>query len=142
MQEMEHLWNSGAMNRSAQAQMDGLTGNNNHHHSSAQAAAALTNNQSMLMRLNAMNNPYSDTGAQEGFSSSQHPTPNLNQSPYWSHQRQNLATGGFLSSPQMQQQQQRTMHGTLNTFQQTHFPEDATEIPVDFSDDNFNDSDK
>ncbi|XP_022572642.1 probable transcriptional regulator SLK1 isoform X1 [Brassica napus] len=134
MQEMEHLWNSGAMNRSAQAQMDGLTGYNNHHHSSAQAAAALTNNQSMLMRLNAVNNQYSDTSIQEGFSSSQHPTPNSNQG----HQRQNLATGGFLSSPQMQQQQQRT----LNTFQQTHFPEDATEIPVEFSDDNFNDSDK
>ncbi|KAJ4899499.1 putative transcriptional regulator SLK3 [Raphanus sativus] len=142
MQEMEQLGNSGAMmNRwSAQSQMDGLTsGNNNnsynhHHHSSAQAVAALTNNnnQTMLMgRLNAMN-----TGRlEEGFPS-QRPTPNPNQSPYWSDQRQNLATGGFLSSPQMQQQQQQ--HGTPNTLQQTHLPpEDATEIPDDFSDDNF-----
>ncbi|KAL0738970.1 hypothetical protein Bca4012_015180 [Brassica carinata] len=143
MQEMEQLGNSGAMNRwSSQAQMDGLTGNNNnnsynHHHSSAQAAAALTNNNQIMpmRRLNAMNNPFW----------SQRPTPNSNQSPYWSDQRQNLATDrGFLSSPQMQQQQQRTMHGTPNTLQQTHLPEDATEIPDDdFSDNNFcNDSGK
>ncbi|KAJ4899498.1 putative transcriptional regulator SLK3 isoform X2 [Raphanus sativus] len=144
MQEMEQLGNSGAMmyRWSAQAQMDGLAGNNNnsynhHYHSSAQAASALTNNnnQTMLMgRLNAMNTG----GLEEGFPS-QRPTTNSNQSPYWSHQRQNLATGEFLSSPQMQQEQQQ--HGIPNTLQQTHLPpEDATEIPDDFSDDNFGDN--
>ncbi|XP_056862790.1 probable transcriptional regulator SLK3 [Raphanus sativus] len=144
MQEMEQLGNSGAMNMwSAQAQMDGLsTGNNNnsynhHHHCSAQAAPALTNNnnQTMLMgRLNAMNTG----GLEEGFPS-QRPTTNSNQSPYWSHQRQNLASGEFLSSPQMQQEQQQ--HGIPNTLQQAHLPpEDATEIPDDFSDDNFGDN--
>lgn len=120
---MEQLGNSGAiMNASSQAQMaltqgtmNGLTGNNNNHpqivgrgamNGSAQAAAALTNYQSMLMRQNAMNNPNSK---QEGFSSqSQSPSSS-------SHQRQNLATGGFPSSPQMQQ---RTMNGAPNTLQQ------------------------
>ncbi|KAL0698348.1 hypothetical protein Bca4012_054470 [Brassica carinata] len=145
MQEMEHLGNSGAMNGSTQAQMaltpgtmNGLIGNNNNsnsnsnnHHQlvgrgamngSAQAAAALTNYQSMLMRQNAMNNPNSATVKQEGFSS-QNLTPNSNQSPSSSsHQRQNLATVGFPSSPQMQQQQQqqRTMNGAPNTLQQNH----------------------
>uniref|UniRef100_A0A1J3IBD2 Putative transcriptional regulator SLK1 n=1 Tax=Noccaea caerulescens TaxID=107243 RepID=A0A1J3IBD2_NOCCA len=120
MLEMEQLGNSAAMNGPAQAQMgtmNGLTGNNNNNNSnnhqqlvgrgamngSAQAAAALTNYQSMLMRQNAMNNPNSNTGKQEGFSS-QNATPNSSQSPSSSsHQRQNLATGGFPSSPQMQQ---------------------------------------
>ncbi|CAA7050693.1 unnamed protein product [Microthlaspi erraticum] len=118
-----------AMNGPAQAQMamtpgtmNGLTGNNNNNNNnssnqqqlvgrgamngSAQAAAALTNYQSMLMRQNAMNNPNpnSNTGKQEGFSSPQNATPNSSQSPSSSsHQRQNLATGGFPSSPQMQQ---------------------------------------
>ncbi|KAG2319261.1 hypothetical protein Bca52824_012474 [Brassica carinata] len=144
MQEMEHLGNSGAMNGSAQAQMaltpgtmNGLIGNNNNnsnsnnHHQlvgrgamngSAQAAAALTNYQSMLMRQNAMNNPNSTTVKQEGFSS-QNLTSNSNQSPSSSsHQRQNLSTVGFPSSPQMQQQQQqqRTMNGAPNTLQQNH----------------------
>uniref|UniRef100_A0A1J3GTF4 Putative transcriptional regulator SLK1 n=1 Tax=Noccaea caerulescens TaxID=107243 RepID=A0A1J3GTF4_NOCCA len=123
MLEMEQLGNSAAMNGPAQAQMgtmNGLTGNNNNNNNnnsnnhqqlvgrgamngSAQAAAALTNYQSMLMRQNAMNNPNSNTGKQEGFSS-QNATPNSSQSPSSSsHQRQNLATGGFPSSPQMQQ---------------------------------------
>uniref|UniRef100_A0A1J3FMW3 Putative transcriptional regulator SLK1 n=1 Tax=Noccaea caerulescens TaxID=107243 RepID=A0A1J3FMW3_NOCCA len=120
MLEMEQLGNSAAMNGPAQAQMgtmNGLTGNSNNNNSnnhqqlvgrgamngSAQAAAALTNYQSMLMRQNAMNNPNSNTGKQEGFSS-QNATPNSSQSPSSSsHQRQNLATGGFPSSPQMQQ---------------------------------------
>ncbi|KAF8077505.1 hypothetical protein N665_1032s0016 [Sinapis alba] len=124
-QEMEQLGNGGAiMNGSSQAQMaltpgtmNGLIGNNNNHHhqvvgrgamnGSAQAAAALTNYQSMLMRQNAMNNPNSK---QEGYSSqSQSPSSS-------SHQRQTLATGGFPSSPQMQQQ--RTMNGAINTLQQ------------------------
>lgn len=147
MQEMEHLGNSGAMNGSAQAQMaltqgtmNGLIGNsnsnnsnaNNHHqlvgrgamNGSAQAAAALTNYQSMLMRQNAMNNPNSTTVVkQEGFSSSQNPTQSPSSS---SHQRQNLATVGFPSSPQMQQQQQqqqRTMNGPPpNTLHQQNHP--------------------
>uniref|UniRef100_A0A1J3DZB1 Putative transcriptional regulator SLK1 n=1 Tax=Noccaea caerulescens TaxID=107243 RepID=A0A1J3DZB1_NOCCA len=127
MLEMEQLGNSAAMNGPAQAQMgtmNGLTGNNNNNNNnnnsnnsnnhqqlvgrgamngSAQAAAALTNYQSMLMRQNAMNNPNSNTGKQEGFSS-QNATPNSSQSPSSSsHQRQNLATGGFPSSPQLQQ---------------------------------------
>lgn len=121
MLEMEQLGNSAAMNGPAQAQMamtpgtmNGLTGNNNSNNhqqlvgrgamnGSAQAAAALTNYQSMLMRQNAMNNPNSNTGKQEGFSS-QNATPNSSQSPSSSsHQRHNLATGGFPSSPQMQQ---------------------------------------
>ncbi|KAG7541503.1 LIM-domain binding protein/SEUSS [Arabidopsis thaliana x Arabidopsis arenosa] len=137
MQEMEQFGNSRAMSGPAQAQMalssgtiSGSTANNNsnNHHQivgggamngSAQAAAALTNYQSMLMRQNAMNNPNSNTGKQEGFSS-QNPTPNSNQSPSASsHQRQNLATGGSPSSPQMQQQQ-RTMNGAPNMLPQTH----------------------
>lgn len=137
MQEMEQLGNTGTMNGSAQAQMaltpgtmNSLTGNNNsnNHHQivgrgamngSAQAAAALTNYQSMLMRQNAMNNPNSNAGKQEGFSS-QNPTPNSNQSPSSSsHQRQNLATGGFPNPPQMQQQQ-RTNNGAPNMLQQNH----------------------
>ncbi|KAG7546206.1 LIM-domain binding protein/SEUSS [Arabidopsis suecica] len=127
----------GPMSGPAQAQMalssgtmSGSTANNNsnNHHQivgrgamngSAQAAAALTNYQSMLMRQNAMNNPNSNTGKQEGFSS-QNPTPNSNQSPSSSsHQRQNLATGGFPSSPQMQQQQ-RTLNGPPNILPQNH----------------------
>ncbi|CAH2077974.1 unnamed protein product [Thlaspi arvense] len=140
MQEMEQLGNSGAMNGSPQAQMaltpgtmNGLTGNNNNSNSnnypqivgrgamngSAQAAAALTNYQSMLMRQNAMNIPNSNTGKQEEFSS-QNPTPNSNQSPSSSsHQRQNLATGGFHIHPQMQQQQ-RSMNGASNMLQQNY----------------------
>ncbi|KFK29052.1 hypothetical protein AALP_AA7G082500 [Arabis alpina] len=137
MQEVEQLGNSGTMNGSAQAQMalppgtlNSLTGNNNinkHHQTvgrgamngSAQAAAALTNYQSMLMRQNAMNNPNSNGGKQELFSS-QNPTPNSNQSPSSSsHQRQNLATGGFPSPLQMQQQQ-RTVNGVPNVLQQNH----------------------
>ncbi|CAH8391767.1 unnamed protein product [Eruca vesicaria subsp. sativa] len=142
LQRLEHLGNSGAMNGSAQAQMaltqgtmNGIIGNNNNSsnsnshnqlvgrgamNGSAQAAAALTNYQSMLMRQNAMNNPNSVTVKQEGFSS-HNPTPNSNQSPSSSsHQRQNLATPGFPSSPQMQQQQQRPMNGAPNTLQQNH----------------------
>ncbi|KAF8077504.1 hypothetical protein N665_1032s0015 [Sinapis alba] len=130
MQEMEQLGNNGAMNGSAQAQMNGLTGNNNSSNhrqnvgrgamnDSAQVAASLSNNQGMLMRQNSMNSPYSNTGIQEGFPS-QRQTPYSNQSPYLSQQRQKLATGGFPSSRQMKQQQQRTMHGTPNTLQQTH----------------------
>ncbi|KAL1202868.1 putative transcriptional regulator SLK1 [Cardamine amara subsp. amara] len=137
MQEMEQFGNSGAMNGPAQAQMaltsgtmSGSTANNNsnNHHQivgrgamngSAQAAAALTNYQSMLMRQNAMNNPNSNMGKQEGFPS-QNPTPNSNQSPSSSsQQRQNLATGGFPSSPQMQQQQ-HTMNGVPNMLPQNH----------------------
>ncbi|CAH8384459.1 unnamed protein product [Eruca vesicaria subsp. sativa] len=129
MQEMEQLGNSGAImnGSSSQAQMaltpgtmNGLTGNNNNnnnnnHHQvvgrgamngSAQAAAALTNYQSMLMRQNAMNNPNS--------SQSQSPSSS-------SHQMQNLATGGFPSSPQMQNQQ-RTMNGAPNTLQRNPPP--------------------
>ncbi|XP_056863071.1 probable transcriptional regulator SLK1 [Raphanus sativus] len=124
MQEMEQLGNNGAMiGTSAQAHMNGTTGNNSNNHcqnvgrgamnDSAQAAASLSNNQSMFM-----NNIYSTTGTQEGFPS-QRQTPYSNQSPYLSQQRQNLATGGFPSSPEMQQQQ-RTMHATPNTLQQTH----------------------
>ncbi|ESQ40815.1 hypothetical protein EUTSA_v10012897mg [Eutrema salsugineum] len=135
MQEMEQLGNSGSMNGSAQAQMaltpgtmNGLTGNNNsnNHHQvagrgamngSAQAAAALTSYQNMLMRQNAMNNQNSNTGKQEGFPS-QNPTPNSNQNPSSSsRQRLNVATGGFPSSPQMQQQH-RTMNGAPNMLQQ------------------------
>ncbi|KAG2263197.1 hypothetical protein Bca52824_070276 [Brassica carinata] len=107
MQEMEQL--DGVDSRNDERSI----GNNNNHqqvagrgamNGSAQAAAALTNYQSMLMRQNAMNNPNSK---QEGFSSqSQSPSSS-------SHQRQNLATGVFPSSPQMQQQQQqRTMNGS------------------------------
>ncbi|XP_010433622.1 PREDICTED: probable transcriptional regulator SLK1 [Camelina sativa] len=126
----------GAMSGQAQAQMalssgtvGGSTANNNsnNHHQivgrgamngSAQAAEALTKYQSMLMRQNAMNIPNSNTGKQEGFSS-QNPTPNSNQSPSsLSHQRQNLAPGGFPSSPQMQQQQ-RTMSAP-NMLPQNH----------------------
>ncbi|KAG7617303.1 putative LIM-domain binding protein/SEUSS [Arabidopsis thaliana] len=127
----------GAMSGPAEGQMvissgtvSGATANNNsnNHHQivgrgamngSAQAAAALTNYQSMLMRQNAMNNPNSNTGKQEGFSS-QNPTPNSNQSPSSSsQQRHNLVTGGFPNSPQMQQQQ-RTMNGPTNILPQNH----------------------
>ncbi|KAL0738969.1 hypothetical protein Bca4012_015179 [Brassica carinata] len=129
LSEMQQLGNNGAMNGSAQAQMSGLTGNNNNNNhrqsvgcgamnDSAQAAASLSNNQSMFMRQNSVNNPYSNTGIQERFPS-QRQTPYSNQSPYLSQQGQNLETGGFPSSPQMQQQQ-RTMHGIPNTLQQTH----------------------
>ncbi|XP_010448417.1 PREDICTED: probable transcriptional regulator SLK3 [Camelina sativa] len=137
MQEMEEFGSSGAMSGPAQSQMalssgamGGSTANNNsnNHHQivgrgamngSSQAAADLTNYQSMLMRQNAMNNPNSNTGKQEGFSS-QNPTPNSNQSPSSSsHQRQNLATSGFPSSPQMQQQQ-RAMNGAPNMLPQNH----------------------
>ncbi|KAF2588547.1 hypothetical protein F2Q70_00039682 [Brassica cretica] len=142
VQEMEHMGNSGAMNGSAQAQMaltpgtmNGLIGSNNNnnnnssnsnnHHQlvgrgamngSAQAAAALTNYQSMLMRQNAMNDPNANAVKEEGFS-----TQNRTQSPSSSsHQRQNLATPGFPSSPQMQQQQQqqRNMNGPPHHLQQ------------------------
>ncbi|KAG5390062.1 hypothetical protein IGI04_031603 [Brassica rapa subsp. trilocularis] len=141
VQEMEHMGNSGAMNGSAQAQMaltqgtmNGLIGNNNNNNSSnsnnhhqlvgrgamngsAQAAAALTNYQSMLMRQNAMNNPNSNVVKEEGFST-QNPTQSPSSS---SHQRQNLATPGFPSSPQMQQQQQqRNMNGPPHHLQPPH----------------------
>ncbi|XP_009109203.1 probable transcriptional regulator SLK1 [Brassica rapa] len=142
VQEMEHMGNNGAMNGSAQAQMaltpgtmNGLIGNNNsnssnsnNHHQlvgrgamngSAQAAAALTNYQSMLMRQNAMNNPNSNAVKEEGFST-QNPTQSPSSS---SHQRQNLATPGFPSSPQMQQQQQqqqRNMNGPPHHLQPPH----------------------
>ncbi|VYS63884.1 unnamed protein product [Arabidopsis thaliana] len=127
----------GAMSGPAEGQMvissrtvSGATANNNSNNhnqivgrgamnGSAQAAAALTNYQSMLMRQNAMNNPNSNTGKQEGFSS-QNPTPNSNQSPSSSsQQRHNLVTGGFPNSPQMQQQQ-RTMNGPTNILPQNH----------------------
>ncbi|KAH0915633.1 hypothetical protein HID58_030079 [Brassica napus] len=142
VQEMEHMGNSGAMNGSAQAQMaltpgtmNGLIGNNNNNNSSnsnnhhqlvgrgamngsAQAAAALTNYQSMLMRQNAMNNSNSNAVKEEGFST-QNPTQSPSSS---SHQRQNLATPGFPSSPQMQQQQQqqRNMNGPPHHLQPPH----------------------
>ncbi|EOA15349.1 hypothetical protein CARUB_v10004256mg [Capsella rubella] len=136
MQELEQFGNTGAMSGPAQAQMalssgtmNGSTANNsNNHHQivgrgamngSAQAAAALTNYQSMLMRQNGMNNQNSNTGKQEGFSS-QKPTPNPNQSPSSSSQQsQNLATGAFPSSPQMEQQQ-HTMNGGPNMLPQNH----------------------
>ncbi|CAL9226814.1 unnamed protein product [Arabidopsis halleri] len=137
MQEMEQFGNSGAMSGPAQAQMalssgtmSGATTNSNSSNrnqivghgpmnGSAQAAAALTNYQSMLMRQNVMNHPNSNTGKQEEFSS-QNQTPISNQSPSSSSdQRQNLATGGLSSSPQMQQQQ-RTMNGAPNMLPQYH----------------------
>jgi hypothetical protein len=137
MQEMEQFGNSGAMSGPAQAQMtlssgtmSGSTANNNsnNHHQivgrgamngSPQATAALTNYQSMLIRQNAMNNQNSNTGNQEGFSS-QNPTLNSNQSPSSSsQQRENLATSGFPSSPQMQQQQ-HILNGTPNMLPQNH----------------------
>ncbi|CAH8275384.1 unnamed protein product [Arabidopsis lyrata] len=130
MQEMEQFGPAQAQMALSSGTISGSTANNNsnNHHQivgggamngSDQAAAALTNYQSMLMRQNAMNNPNSNTGKQEGFSS-QNPTPNSNQSPSASsHQRQNLATGGFPSSPQMQQQR-RTMDGAPSMLPQNH----------------------